>query len=32
MKLRINRAIVGYVLIGIIMLGLFLYLRFPAHR
>ena len=31
MKLKINRAIVGYVLIGIVMLGLFLYLRFPGQ-
>jgi type II secretion system protein N len=31
MRLRINRAIIGYVLIGIVMLGLFLYLRFPGQ-
>ncbi len=31
MKLRINRAIVGYILAGIAMLFIFLYLRFPGE-
>jgi type II secretion system protein N len=31
MRLRINRAIVGYILAGIAMLLLFLYLRFPGE-
>jgi type II secretion system protein N len=31
MKLRMNRALVGYILAGIAMLALFLYLRFPGE-
>ena len=31
MRLRMNRAIVGYILAGIAMLVLFLYLRFPGE-
>ena len=31
MRLRMNRAIVGYILAGIAMLLIFLYLRFPGE-
>jgi len=31
MRLKINRAIAGYIAAGILMLGLFLYLRFPGE-
>lgn len=31
MKLKINRALLGYILAGIVMLALFLYLRFPGE-
>jgi len=31
MKLKINRAIAGYIIAGIVMLCLFLYLRFPGE-
>ncbi|MDO8942972.1 MAG: type II secretion system protein GspN, partial [Desulfobacterales bacterium] len=32
MKLRMNRAMAGYILAGIAMLALFLYLRFPGEK
>ena len=31
MRLKINRAILGYVMAGIVMLGVFLYFRFPGE-
>jgi hypothetical protein len=30
MRLKINRAIFGYIMAGIVMLGVFLYFRFPG--
>jgi type II secretion system protein N len=30
MRLKINRAVLGYVIAGIVMLGVFLYFRFPG--